>query len=423
MTIKVSNVDISAVSSLHANTSNDTVSLRYNTAVYNIGRTSITVNSITVNSTGTYSGATEVIHGPANSYITTNINAPVPPGTLETNVLYNKADYTTPYTYANYYTDDPINNSGAFIDSLSSFNAGVTGIAYGNTLFVAVAQDSGWEVEYSSNLYATWSQTTTLGNTSQMNCIDYQPANNAFVAAGVGGAIQTSTDAITWTNRTTANTNQMQGIGVTSGTTVLVGNGGAIQTSTTLAAWTNRTTANTNTMFDVAYSSGLNLWVAVGDGGAIQTSPGTLTTWTNRTSANTTAGALYRVVFAAGQYVAVGDSIQTSTNGTTWTNRTKYSASPLKALVYANGFFVAGSSTGEIEVSTDGNRWQLTPLSFSNGTEIKDMTVGNGIIVIAGMNFNRTQYTNVFTYDITSKFKVTPVPGTASNEKSVWVYQ
>ena len=425
MTVKVSNVSIGSNGFMYSNTTVDTVTFGYQTGAFNIGKTSITVNTATVNSSGLFSGSTKAVHGPTNSHIIANINSPGVPGTLQSNVVYSKASYPTPYTTAIYYTDDSLKNSGNWSTSLNSFLAGVTGVAYGNGLFVAVMQASGgWMANFTSNLYTTWTQSTTLGNTNAMNCLDYQPANNLFIASGVGGAIQTTSDGITWTNRTTANTNQMQGIGIVSGATLLVGNGGALQSSTTSTTWTNRTTANTNTMWDAAYSPGLNLWVVVGDGGAIQTSTGAFVTWTNRTSANT-IGPLYRVVFAANLFVAVGSSIQTSTNGTTWINRTKNSTNDLRSLVYANGFFLAGSTTGELEVSTDGIRWVPGSYSYLNGSSniARDMTVGNGVVVIVGDSFTRSNYTNVFTYDITTQFKVAPIPGIATNETSYWVYQ
>jgi hypothetical protein len=70
-----------------------------------------------------------------------------------------------------------------------------------------------------------------------------------------------------------------------NGLFVAVGDGGAILTSPDGVTWTPRTSGTSNTLFGVTYGNGL--FVAVGDGGAILTSPDGVN-WTPRTSGRAT---------------------------------------------------------------------------------------------------------------------------------------
>ena len=84
---------------------------------------------------------------------------------------------------------------------------------------------------------------------------------------------------------------------------------------------------------------GKSTFVAVGDCGAVVTSPNG-TAWTSRTSGNN--GPLYGVSFANGMFVAVGyditasaGAILTSSNGTTWTSQTSGTTAGLYGVAYA----------------------------------------------------------------------------------------
>jgi hypothetical protein len=66
-------------------------------------------------------------------------------------------------------------------------------------------------------------------------------------------------------------------------------------------SWTARTSGTTNWLYGVTYGNGL--FVAVGDDGAILTSPDGVT-WTRRTSS--TINPLYGATYGNGTFVAVG---------------------------------------------------------------------------------------------------------------------
>jgi hypothetical protein len=106
-------------------------------------------------------------------------------------------------------------------------------VAYGNNLWVAGTGGNGGAQIFTSTDAITWTtRTSNFGNTS-IRSVAY--ANNLWVAGGYYGQIRTSTDAITWTTRTSNFEANFDGA-----------------------------------IYDVAY--GNNLWVAVGQYGQIRTS-------------------------------------------------------------------------------------------------------------------------------------------------------
>lgn len=137
-------------------------------------------------------------------------------------------------------------------------------------------------------------------------------------------------------------------------------------------------TANIN---DMAYGAGL--FVAVGDGGMIRTSP-TGTSWTARTSGVTND--ISRVIFANSQFVATsfGGKILTSPDGITWTQRTSGVTTDLNGIAYGGGKYVICGASGVILVSPDnGVNW--IPKSVSGFTEaLYGAAYGNGRFVLVG---------------------------------------
>ena len=102
--------------------------------------------------------------------------------------------------------------------------------------------------------------------------------------------------------------------------------------------WVPRTTADQNEMYDVAYGAGL--FVAVGFGGDIETSPDGIT-WTSRTSG--VANSLHSIHWTGSEFIAVGEGdILTSANGITWA---------------ATATKPGGGSTYFYAVTSNGSRW------------------------------------------------------------------
>ena len=196
--------------------------------------------------------------------------------------------------------------------------------------------------------------------------------NGLFVTVGNVGSILTSSDGISWTERTSGTTKNLYGVTYGGGLLVAVGDNGTILTSSSGTSWTSRTSGITKNLYGVTYGGGL--FVTVGDNGTILTSSDG-TTWAN-TSANkrTTlryfskpdAPHLYGVTYGEGLFVTVGGNatILTSSDGTTWTEngqnlRSNWGdAQYFKAVTYRKKLFVLGGRNGKIMNSPDGITWK-----------------------------------------------------------------
>ena len=215
-------------------------------------------------------------------------------------------------------------------------------------------------------------------------------------------AITTSSDGETWTagNGASDVVGQLNAVHYATdangnnGLWVAVGGGVAgndatsiILTSKNGTEWKNERKPRLNELFAVHYAN--NLWVAVGEIGAIFTSEngtndtsGTSSTngmsvWTRRVRPLVVvAGAmehsdrnLRAVHYANDLWVAVGDSgtIITSTTGididnagnaeTGWTAQTSNVSGELRDIHYANGLWVAVGTNGDITTSSNGTDW------------------------------------------------------------------
>lgn len=263
-----------------------------------------------------------------------------------------------------------------------------SGIAYGNSQFVACISGTGAERIMTSPNGIVWKQVTTP-NTNSFRSIVY--ANNIFVAvgdSGTGNRVMTSSDGFIWTARTSAANNDWQSVTYGNGLFVAVANtgtGNRIMTSPDGITWTIRTSPTNNNWRSVTYGNGL--FVAVANSGTlnrVMTSPNGIT-WTSRTSAGDIDWR--SVTFANGIFVAVAASgvnnrVMTSTNGINWTIRTSAANNNWQSVTWGNGLFVAvaNSGTGDrIMTSTDGINWTLRSSPFDAGW--KTIAYGNGKFV------------------------------------------
>jgi hypothetical protein len=196
-------------------------------------------------------------------------------------------------------------------------------------------------------------------------------------APGGGGGGGGGGAGTTWTLRNLGNL--LEGVTYGNGLFVAVGDGGAILTSPDGVTWTPRTSGTDNSLYGVAHGNGL--FVAVGGDGAILTSPDGVS-WTARASG--TRNLLYGVAYGNGLFVAVGDrgAILTSPDGVTWTQRTSGTSNGLSSVTYGNGTFVAVGWDGAILTSPDGANW--TPRTSGTGNPLDGVTYGNGLFVAVG---------------------------------------
>ncbi len=265
-------------------------------------------------------------------------------------------------------------------------------VAYGRSQFVAVGGNLADNVVVTSP--DGISQTNRpLGRNTDLIGIPFSGvvyANNQYVAVGRFGTIVTSSDAITWTLRSSTTDNDLQAIAYANSQFVAVGTLGTIVSSADGLRWTNRPSGTTNALRGVAY--GNNQFVAVGDSGTVATSPDGLN-WMNRASG---AGNLYAVGYGNHQFIAVGNpgTIATSFDAITWSGRAASGPSAnFSDITYGNNQYVAVGSTsactdtnavfcGVTATSSDGIAWSHRNLGVNVG--FSHITYGNHQFVAVG---------------------------------------
>lgn len=222
--------------------------------------------------------------------------------------------------------------------------------------------------------------------------------NGRFLAAKVGGDFEFSADGITWTNSvdTGLDTNRSLDYKLVTGESILVvavGVGGATQRSVTgdSGSWIAGSVGAATAMHCVRHNqraASAGLWVAVGDGGEIYTSPDAIT-WTARTSG--TAVALRAVVYDAQHsfWVATGAAVSIrSADGITWVASTD-SVTEITALASDGKGTVVGvgssetSNIEEVVASYDGgDTWHVVTVGY--GIRYWDVTYNalSGFVIV-----------------------------------------
>ena len=253
-----------------------------------------------------------------------------------------------------------------------------------------------------------WSAKTSP-TTQTLTDVTY--GNSLYVAVGENSTILTSPDGNTWTSRYVYSPvpATLRGVTYGGGQFVAVGYGGMIFTSPNGISWTMRSTSSSLAMEDVAYGNGK--YVAVGgypNNERLISTDGI--TWTTQLPATGTSYNLYDITYGNGQFVAVGyyGAVLTSPNAMTWTKRDIGLLETMQGVVYANNQFVTVGTS--IRRSTDGATWQatsapdgqsnLSSVAYGNGRYV---TFGNSynngstaqlLVSTDGVTFNRTEFPN-----------------------------
>lgn len=112
----------------------------------------------------------------------------------------------------------------------------------------------------------------------------------------------------------------------------------------------------TDDLYDVLWSDSDGLFVAVGDSGAIWTSPDG-NTWTSRTSG--TGSNLYGIAYDGTNYVAVGAGgvFTESTDAITWSASTMAGANNYRDVTWNGWRFIAVGDGGNIETYSGSGSW------------------------------------------------------------------
>ncbi|MDB4418070.1 hypothetical protein N9262_02340 [Akkermansiaceae bacterium] len=127
----------------------------------------------------------------------------------------------------------------------------MSGIAYGNGVYVIVASNSVIRVSADGTSWGSASGSIS----SNWNGIAFM--NGLFVAVGSGGYIMTSPDGTNWTTRASGTSTQLKGVEAIDGLLLAVGYSGVMVTSTDGASWSSLTPATSSTLDEIAYGGDL----------------------------------------------------------------------------------------------------------------------------------------------------------------------
>lgn len=257
-------------------------------------------------------------------------------------------------------------------------------IAYGNNVYASAGQDGAMQTSTDT---ITWTLRTagfrtTFGTASVIGLIY---ANNIFVAGGFQGILNTSTDAIVWILRTSA-LGESEILSLTYLNQIyLAGSVNGVHASTNAIVWSLQTSAITTQIYSVGV--GPNLYLAGGQTDAsISTSTDTIN-WTLRTSGISSQN-IRSISYGNGIYLVSGSSANTlisSTNAIEWTLRTsRFGSDVIYSLLYATGSHIAFGQSGKINVSTDGVTWTIRTSNTANN--LYGSSYSNDIIIAGGAN-------------------------------------
>lgn len=227
---------------------------------------------------------------------------------------------------------------------------------------------------------ATNSPTSLTGNvttpTNQAYVNNSLRAEFSFAWTIANGNIE---GAQVWTSRTSGTASALNGVAFGAGLFVAVGAGGIIYTSPDGITWTSRTSGTANALNAVTWSG--SKFVAVGAAGTILSSTDGIT-WTVETSGS--ANALNGVTFGGGLFIAVGASgtVLTSPTSVTWTAQTSGTAVILYGVAYGAGAYVAVGATGVIISSPNATGW--TSRTSGTASDLLCVAYGLGLFMAAG---------------------------------------
>lgn len=278
----------------------------------------------------------------ARGGLTTGVLTAVGPGA----VIYSSSDVATTWTRRaapSGFGDDLYAVANFTANPNLTTNPGMRTIAVGAGGASLYSTDSG--VTWSVGRAASASSPALRGLTT---------VSSVFVAVGDGGALQSTSDGISWNVLASNTTANLRSIAFGNSRYVAVGDGGTIVTSTDAGvSWTAQTIAGAGNLRAVAYGSNnnnsdnagtilINTFVAVGDNGAAVVSNDGGATWS--VVAIPGAGELAGIAYIS-RFVAVdrNGNAFSSANGQSWTSAVATGRSGLRSIaINGYGYFAVG---------------------------------------------------------------------------------
>jgi hypothetical protein len=268
-------------------------------------------------------------------------------------------------------------------------NGSATSIVYNNGLYICVNIPGGtrvstdaivwtlksaaptgivnaYSVSYGNNYYFVSSSDGKIIFSTQVTSTT-QPIIDTF---GLGALLQTSTDSITWTLRTTGfGTQSISALGFGGSYALAYGKNDIdtpfLSASTDNITWTFRTSGFGLSTINV-FTYGNQIYVAAGNGGILSTSTDSII-WTIRTSGSSSN--FQALTYGNNAYLSgtSGGEIRFSTDAIIWTLRTSNSLNGINTLIYGNNTYLSGETSGALETSITGRvAWQSINSSSSS---------------------------------------------------------
>lgn len=222
----------------------------------------------------------------------------------------------------------------------------------------------------------TWEQETS-GTTTSLRSVCY--TNNRWVAVGTGGGVGVtaeSTDGKTWalTQFTATATYYLHYVGCGNNTFVALASSAIIYSGDGVGwgqASITTPDASTYPQEIAAVTYGNGVWVAVDDLFFTENGWGFLTSTDGGTwNENIVTGPYAQptgITYGNGLYVVVGYGglVLTSPDAITWTNQSLSSGTAIKGITFVNGKFYAVTIDGHVLISTDAVNWTSYTLNYS----------------------------------------------------------
>jgi hypothetical protein len=194
-----------------------------------------------------------------------------------------------------------VGNTGALLNSTDAVTWTAGNSSTTSNLNNVIHSGSSWVYTANNGPVGVSNDGINWNLTSRESFLRVIFGNGLFVASTATG-IFTSTDNTNWTNRTTASFN-INALAYGNGLYLYAGENGILGTSTDAITWTTRTSGTESNINSIAYSD--NLYSYVGDSGLIATSTDGIT-WQARVSG--TVSNLTELNYGNGRHIAVGSS-------------------------------------------------------------------------------------------------------------------
>ena len=231
------------------------------------------------------------------------------------------------------------------------------------------------------SVFSEKSKTDIVMNGSQLYNIIYVEKYGKYYTVGTNNAF--SVDSIHWEWSTSPIVAKSIAYSEELDLFVIVGDSGAIYSSTDFENWTKRTSHTTQGLNSVTYSSELHLFMAVGKSGVILSSSNG-TDWTNITTSMQYSAELEKVIYSSdiNKFVIVGKTgVVITSDGSTWNTVQSASLADLYSISYSEelNLYVAVGSDGYIFKSSDlNNSWEDVLHIYS---QFNDVFYASGVFV------------------------------------------